>query len=174
VSSAEGELSVQSRPSLRRNLPLITLLGERKCEDSGPTATLALEYEGERRGKDDVGVCADHGGVNDFVARDSLVGNIEIVRPFLCDSEPAALSIRACPAVWTDSIDDDNFTAESAVIPVEALRGWDRKIRLQVKLELHLGEQPWGRAEHRKVHQNRFGCHTTAVLSLQNVHFSAN
>ena len=56
------------------------MLREREGEDTGPTATLALEPEGERRGKDDVGVRSYNRGVSDPVACDGLVLDTEVER----------------------------------------------------------------------------------------------
>jgi hypothetical protein len=57
----------------------------------------------------------DDRGVSDPVVCDGLVLDTEIVHPFLSVGEPAGLSIRTCPAIRSYSIDDDNFSAESAV-----------------------------------------------------------
>jgi len=55
-------------------------------------------------------------GANDPVICDVLVGDTEVVRPFLCVREPTALRIPTCPAVGSHSINDDNVSAERAVV----------------------------------------------------------
>ena len=46
--------STQATPSLRLDLPPVALPRQSEGEDSEPTAMLALDREGEGRGKDDV------------------------------------------------------------------------------------------------------------------------
>jgi hypothetical protein len=106
----------RAAPSLPLDLPLGALLRQREGEDTKPTGTLALEREGEIRGQNDVGVRVDDIGANDPIVCDALVGDSEIVRPFLCLGEPTALSIWTCRAIRSHTINDDNIGAESTAV----------------------------------------------------------
>ena len=67
------------------DFPFVTLLRERKGEDSRPTATLStLKFEVERCGNDDVGIRPHDCGVYDLVADEVLVLDTEVVQPLHC------------------------------------------------------------------------------------------
>src|SRR5215469_14899452 len=103
--------SAQTSPRLGLYFPVVALLRQCIDQSSFPSASFALEHERQRSGKNDVGALPNNLRVDNLVVRDILAGNIELMRPLLSISEPSALSVWPCPAIWSHPIDNDDIAA---------------------------------------------------------------